>query len=285
MEIKIIRDYILYLIESCGLSVTLHPMNDETLITGSSLMSFNIHDNPYCSYIKSLPNGHIHCLSQQKKVFQQCCKGKESYCGVCYAGVKEYVYPVSDGDTVIGFISVSSYASTRQDQYIASIAERFGCSAASVSREYRKLKREIPDKKQIDTLILPLCKMLELAYLRETKETEIDSLNEGICRYIQRNYAIDLTTSMICEQFSCSKSYFSHNFKDYTGKTFREYLVDIRLNYAKQLLKHSNLSVTQISFSVGFNDSNYFSNVFKQKIGVSPLHYRKNSKKHDLNRT
>ena len=74
MEIQIIRDYILYPIEECGLSVTLHPLNDESLITGSSLIDFNIHDNSYCSYIKSLPNGHLHCLAQQKKVFSQCCK-------------------------------------------------------------------------------------------------------------------------------------------------------------------------------------------------------------------
>ena len=275
MEIEIIQNYILYLIKECGLSVSLHPMNDETLITCSTLMNFNIHDNSYCSYIKSLPNGHSRCLSQQKKVFKRCCNENESFCGVCYAGVAEYVYPLHDEKNMIGFISVSGYACDNKEQYSAFIAEHFDCHLDSVLKEYHKLKTNMPDKKRIDTLILPLCKMLELAYLKEIKAPQSASLNEAICHYIQRHYSIDLTTDLICKKFSCSKSYFSHSFKSYTGKSFREYLTDIRLNYAKQLLEHSTLNVTQISFSVGFNDSNYFSNVFKQKIGVSPLLYRK----------
>lgn len=281
METKIIRDYILYLVKNCDLSVTLHPMSDESMITCSSLMDFNIHDNPYCSHIKSMPSGHLRCWAQQKKVFRQCSKENVSYCGVCYAGVKEYVYPISDGNKAIGFISVSGYASDDKEKRIAFMSEQFGASADLLAKEYRKLKTDMPDKDKVDTLILPLCKMLELAYLKEVKESKPISLNEQICRYIQRNYALALTTETICERFSCSKSYFSHNFKEYTGKTFREYLIDIRLSYAKQLLEYSTLSITQISFSVGFNDSNYFSNVFKQKIGISPRLYRKNKTESD----
>ena len=275
MERKIIQDYILYLIKECGLSVSLHPISDETLITHSTLINFNIHDNPYCSYIKSLPNGHDHCLSQQKKVFENCCKKGESFCGVCYAGVKEYVYPLYNGINILGFISVSGYACEQSHQYASFVSKVFDTKLDLVLKEYNKLKTELPDKKRIDVLLLPLCKMLEFAYIKVIKEHRPDSLVDAICRYIQRNYSLDLTTDLICKHFSCSKSYFSHNFKSYTGKSFREYLTDIRLNYAKQLLEHSALNVTQISFSVGFNDSNHFSNIFKQRIGISPLAYRK----------
>ena len=278
MEIKIIHDYLLYLIKDCDLSVSLHPISDETLITHSALINFNIHDNPYCSYIRSLPNGHAHCLSQQKKVFHTCCRKGESFCGVCHAGVQEHVYPLTDGNNILGFISVSGYACDQGSQYVSSVSKAFDSEPGLVLKEYRKLKTNLPDKKRIDTLILPLCKMLEFAYIKEEKDPNPDSLNEAICRYIQRNYAMNLTTDLICKQFSCSKSYFSHSFKSYTKKSFREYLTDIRLNYAKQLLEYSNLNVTQISFSVGFNDSNYFSNVFKQKTGLPPLLYRKSKK-------
>ena len=68
MEIKIIQNYILYLIKDCGLSVSLHPFQDETLISGSTLMNFNIHDNSYCAYIKSLPNGTRN-VSRSKRKF------------------------------------------------------------------------------------------------------------------------------------------------------------------------------------------------------------------------
>ena len=275
MDIIIIQNYILYLIKDCGLSVSLHPFQDETLITDSTLMNFNIHDNSYCSYIKSLPNGHTECITCQKKVFSQCCQTNESFCQICYAGVKEYIYPLHNKESIIGFISVSGYACDNKEQHISFLTERFACNLEVVSGEYNRLKANMPEKERIDTLILPLCKMLELAYLKEIKDPQAASVNEAICHYIQRHYSIDLTAELICKKFSCSKSYFSHSFKSYTGKSFREYLTDIRLNYAKQLLEYSNLNVTQISSSVGFNDSNYFSNVFKQKIGLSPLLYRK----------
>lgn len=275
MDIKIIHDYVLYLIGECALSVTLHPMSDESLITDSALHDFNIHSSPYCSFIKSLPGGHVRCLSQQKKAHCRCCGEGQSFCGACYAGVREYVYPFGDGKNIIGFISVSGYAVPSPERHISAVAEVFGCEREIVAKEYRTLRTQMPDKEKIDTLILPLCKMLELAYLREENTNAPSSLNERICHYIRRHYSLELTADLICEKFLCSKSYLSHTFKKHTGKSFREYLTDIRLHYARQLLEHSTLSVTQISFSVGFNDSNYFSGVFKQKEGVSPLKYRK----------
>ena len=276
MEINIIRDYLLYLTKNCNLSVTLHPMRDETLITDSFLMNFNIHDNPYCSYIKSLPGGHAHCLAQQKKVMNRCLREKNGFCGACYAGVVEYVYPLSDGDDVIGFVSVSGYAGDNCERYACAISEQFCSSVDSVKREYSKLKAKMPPKNEVDTLILPLCKMLELAYMKQPQCARDTSLIGEIRRYVQRNYASDVTEDLLCERFSCSKSYFSHGFKKNTGKTFRQYLTDLRIDHAKQLLERSSLTVTQIAFSVGFNDSNYFSNVFKSRVGVSPRKYRKN---------
>ena len=146
----------------------------------------------------------------------------------------------------------------------------------STAKDDVVFKRFVGGISDLDCVIKGDCLLEEYGfYLKEIKDPQAASLNEAICHYIQRHYSIDLTTDLICKKFSCSKSYFSHSFKSYTGKSFREYLTDIRLNYAKQLLEYSNLNVTQISYSVGFNDSNYFSNVFKQKIGLSPLLYRK----------
>ena len=61
-----------------------------------------------------------------------------------------------------------------------------------------------------------------------------------------------------------------------TGKGFREYLTELRLTDAASLLRYSELSVTEIAYSVGFCESNYFSNVFKKQYGISPKDYRKN---------
>ena len=117
--------------------------------------------------------------------------------------------------------------------------------------------------------------MLELAYKSEEKLSSENAQITSICRYVRQNYDNDLTTEEICKEFYCSRSHFSHTFKKETEESFREYLIGVRLEHAKRLLKYSNLKVTEIALSVGFKDANYFSNVFKKHVGVSPMTYRK----------
>ena len=275
-EINSIENYIIYLIEECGLSISLHPIEEETLITFSKLRRFIVHDNSYCTHIKSSKDGFSQCLRQQKAVLHRLKKDSSTFCGVCHAGVMEYVYPLRAFERIIGFISVSGYSCEKGKACVNTASEQFGYSLDVLERAYAYLPSVAPSKEKIDTLILPLCYMLELAYIKEERPIQSDSLLTQILRYVQKNYSLDLTVSDVCNKFACSRSFLSHKFKKETGRSFREYLTDIRLENAKRLLEHSNMNVTEISFSVGFDDSNYFSNVFKKAVGVSPITYRKN---------
>ena len=272
--LELIESYIIYLITECGLSVSLHPQGKETLITFSNLMRFNLHDNSYCAYIKSTAEGHKSCLEQQKKVFRKCAEKNDCFFGICHAGVFEYVCPIFNGVSVVGFISVSGYSSNEVKGNLADVANKVGCSEKILSRCYDSLRTFNIDKQKLDTLVLPLVRMLELAYRNEDRPLE-DTLITGICRYIKQNYANDLTSEDVCKKFFFSRSHFSHMFKKETGESFREYLIGVRLGHAKRLLKYSNLNITEIALSVGFKDANYFSNVFKKRVGASPIAYRR----------
>ena len=137
----------------------------------------------------------------------------------------------------------------------------------------------MPSKSELDTLIIPLCNMLELAYIRSEGEPALaHGTIEAVIPYIKRHHTEPITLDDICARFLCSRSYISHIFKKNTGKSFREYLTEIRLDDAKMLLTYSALSITEISFSVGFSDSGYFSSVFKKRFGISPASYRKSAK-------
>lgn len=273
--IELIESYIIYLITECGLSVSLHPQGKETLITFSRLMRFNLHDNSYCAYIKSTSEGHKSCLKQQKKVFQKCAETKNCFFGICHAGVFEYVCPISNGESIVGFISISGYSCNEGKGNLSLTANKVGCSEEILARCYALLRTFNIDKQKLDTLVLPLVRMLELAYRSEERQLEDDTMITGVCRYINQNYANNLTSEDICKEFFYSRSRFSHTFKKKIGKSFREYLIGVRLGHAKRLLKYSNLNITEIALSVGFKDSNYFSNVFKKYVGVSPIAYRK----------
>ena len=272
-----IKNYILFLKTHHGLSVTLHPIAKETLILTSDLMTFNIHDNPYCVYVKTFPNAQKHCVERQHKILGKCRSG--SFCGCCFAGVFEFVYPISNGIETVGFISVSGYGKENSVSYINATAQKYCIPKKKLSEVYDALNKNIPSKEEIDTLLIPLCNMLELTYIK-SKETETSEEHpiDSVIRYIKKNYTQPITLSDVCAKLHYSRSYVSHMFKQHTGRSFRQYLTEIRLDVAKTLLQYSGLSITEISFSIGFEDSTYFASIFKKHYGISPSVYRKENK-------
>lgn len=276
-NIKNIKNYILFLKRECGLYITLHPHGNEWLITLSELMTFNIHDNPYCVYIKTFDHAWKHCVERQKKVLNKCREG--AFCGQCFAGVTEFVYPIKHGNEILGFISVSGYKTENAESYIKKVAQDYLIPMENLKKTYTCLKGEIPEREWVDTLILPLCDMLELAYTKNGEDSCIATNATGnILSYVKRHHTRNITLEDICERFGVSRSYISHSFKKISGKSFREFLTEIRLRDAKSLLEYSELSVTEIALSVGFSDSAYFSKVFQKEVGLSPTVYRKNRK-------
>lgn len=268
-----IKNYILFLKEKCNLEITLHTYENEHFISSCELIAFNIHGNPHCIYIKTFPNAFRHCVKRQSKIKDKCKNG--SFCGTCYAGVFEYVYPIYDGVSQVGFICVSGYRNDNCNSYIERASKVYSIPIKNLRKTSLSLKNNIPDKAYVDTLITPLLRMLELAYSKSSYNISNADYVDIVIKYINRHYAENITLNRICTELSCSRSSISHNFKKVTGKGFREYLNSVRLESAKSLLQHTKLSIIEISYAVGFNDSNYFSYIFKSHTGMSPGMYRK----------
>ena len=107
----------------------------------------------------------------------------------------------------------------------------------------------------------------------------LSSCDESIqtaAKYIMDNYNKNLTLPQVAYKVNMSSTYFSKKFKEVTGFGFKEYLLNLRIQKACELLLETRLSVTEIAYKIGFNDSNYFGDVFKKSRGISPLKYRKN---------
>lgn len=85
----------------------------------------------------------------------------------------------------------------------------------------------------------------------------------------------DMTLKTVAEIVSLSPSHFSTIFSQSLGKTFIDYLTEQRINFAKKLLFTTEDKLASITLEVGYNDSNYFSYLFKKKEGLSPSEYRK----------
>lgn len=94
-------------------------------------------------------------------------------------------------------------------------------------------------------------------------------------KYIYKNFRLPLTLEEVSAVSSLSPTYFSKKFKLTTGMGFKEYLNFVRLKHAQAALLTTNNTITDIALEYGFNDSNYFKDLFKKVYGKSPREYRK----------
>ena len=102
---------------------------------------------------------------------------------------------------------------------------------------------------------------------------------EEIARYISENYKNEITLSEAAAMAYMEETYFSKKFKKLTGFGFKEYLIYTRIKAAQKMLWQTDVSVTEISDVCGFSSSNYFGDVFRRYVGMSPSEYRKNISK------
>ena len=92
--------------------------------------------------------------------------------------------------------------------------------------------------------------------------------------YIKQNYSKALSLDEVSYYVNISPYYFSKIFKEGTGENFIEYLTNIRIEKAKELLSMSDYSMKEICAMVGYSDPNYFSRSFKKHVGVTPTEFK-----------
>lgn len=110
-------------------------------------------------------------------------------------------------------------------------------------------------------------------------EFEKATIAEKAEHFIKMNFSEDISIEDISRKLHVHSSHLMRTFKKEKGMTISHYRNLVRIKEAKELLIHSNLSLIEITFIVGFKNQQYFSRVFKEEEGVTPKEYKqKNSK-------
>ncbi len=128
---------------------------------------------------------------------------------------------------------------------------------------------------EVQAWLTQVCLLVRKSISKERKNTAKVIIDKAVS-YIEENYG-DCTLSIekICSELNVSSAYFSTIFKRETGKTFLNYLTEIRMEKAILLLDGTEEKTYIISEKVGYSEPNYFSYVFKKKYGMAPSKYRR----------
>lgn len=105
----------------------------------------------------------------------------------------------------------------------------------------------------------------------------IDQRIKNTISYIDNNFTHNLSMSTLSNIACLSNFHLSRLFSVIVGKSITEYIQDKRIEYSKELLASTDLSVTSISSEVGFNTISNFNKTFKKIVGCSPVAYKNNN--------
>jgi AraC-like DNA-binding protein len=230
-----------------------------------------IHRAPFCEFAKrhSRPLKE-NCFRRKDETRRAAGKGK-AYCDTCPFGIKEWIHPVMVEGRLAATIYIGHFSSPV-------FQTRIG------KGRYRG-PRPPPLPKDLSSI------QQAAAFLEETIRTEVElwtasgqgqgkqnpgSFYRDVClRYIEGNYREDIQLGHLAETLRMSPNYVSAKIRRECGKTFRQLLTEKRIAVACSLLEFEpDIPITEVGFQVGFNDSNYFSTVFRKHLGMSPKHYR-----------
>ena len=139
---------------------------------------------------------------------------------------------------------------------------------------YIETVSKMKDGESFKKWLVGICNSISLEMQQKRESTSKQIVKEAK-DYILNNYTNpELSLEVICRHLHLSPAYFSSLFKKETGHTYINYLTDIRLNKAVELLNTTDEKTYMIAEKVGYLEQNYFSYVFKKKFGVSPTKYR-----------
>ncbi|MBT2293515.1 response regulator [Paenibacillus albidus] len=126
--------------------------------------------------------------------------------------------------------------------------------------------------------IIAVCTRLMNSIALE-RQSSYKQLIDQAKEYIRSHYEeSDISIGKVCQQLHISTGYFSSIFKKEMKMTFVSYLLQIRLEAAKELLRSTELKAFEIAEKIGFADPNYFSFCFRKKYGQSPKEYKNSSR-------
>ena len=222
--------------------------------------------------------------------------------GKCSYFVDDKVHEVVQGDIVLipeGVIHKTNYNGQEHNRILIECGHSFigddvRAALSNVGYHYRNVKasREVYSiLKQIEAeyknadeyttnALRAYIHLLFTVILRNpnsiVENKSKNAMIESVVAYIKEFYHSDITLSSAAKMNFVSSEHLSRTFKKHTGFGFNEFLTLVRLQHAENLLKsRQGKSISEIAYSCGFNDSNYFSDKFRRVYGTSPLRYAK----------
>ncbi len=265
-----VREIFKYFTSLFGIRIAFFSVDGEELQVGL--------DKPICIYCQMLRNQlkcDRVCLDWDQNKRNQAEQKRELISYQCHGGMLEAIMPIYYSDNLVGFIMIGQFRSPEQKiptKYLKQWQKKFGTQdLAEAYKETPCLRQEHID----DILGLFSSLVKYITSHRMIAPKELDNIF-NLVSYIEEHPEENLSVSHAADLACCSTSTLTHQFKKATGKSFKQFQIDVKFKRAKELFQaNPSLTIREVAYKLGFEDPLYFSKLYKKHYGQSPKSHLK----------
>lgn len=238
----------------------------------SEIAAYPKEKRKFCRMVHKIPEEYEKCIACDKAACKKALADKDTHIYTCRYGFTEAVSPLYNFGTLTGFLMMGQVYEADND---GNPIHREAKSIESLGEEIAALTKEIP---LVNTdMVHSYVKIMTICAQYLTLSNAIPSAKQTVAemakKFIFDNYRSKITISDICDDIGCSKSTLITCFKREYGTTVNNYITNVRLTEAVNMLKMGERNIGEIAAETGFSDQSYFSKVFSAKYGIPPSEY------------
>lgn len=241
--------------------------------------------NKFCSMLTSNERTCEACLVHQRRIHESALENRATCSRNCPHGMADVAVPVIKDNQVIAFLRTGQVflEYPKQSDFegsmdmVMDVGSDFGPD--ELHEAYYQTRVIGPER---FSGILGLLEIYaeKLSHLAGELEVATDSLEPGIIKrtreFIQDHLDEPLSLESVAKAVHCNSFYLCKLFKKVTGHSFTEYINQMRLRKAKELLVNQELRISEVAMDAGFQSITHFNRVFRKVVGCSPTDYRRN---------
>lgn len=238
----------------------------------SEIAAYPSEKRRFCQMVHSDPSEYEKCIACDKAACKRALNDRSTYIYTCRYGFTEAVSPLYNFGTLTGFLMMGQILEIGDDARPVHPEVK---NIHPLGKEMIALASETP--KVNAEMVRSYVKIMTICAQYLTLSNAIPSAKQTVAemakKYIFDNYRSKITIADICEEIGCSKSTLITGFKREYGTTVNNYITEVRLGEAVNMLKGGDRNIGEIASETGFSDQSYFSKVFSARYGIPPSEY------------
>jgi len=242
---------------------------------------YQIHSKKFCNIAKFTEQGLDFCLNAKDKANNKAVNDANSFCGHCPWGLFEVAQPIVQDKSVQGIIYVGNFIidEKKTKEHIIRTSKLLNVSPEPFFNMINECENltDISEAFQIAEIVKDY--LLMLPFEERSQSSNKQWLVRNIKHYANEYYEKKLSLKTISKLYFVNEKYIGRLFKNQVGMSFHQYLNEIRLKKAEELLINTDKQIIDIGIKCGFENVSYFNRIFKQKYGITPTVFREVNRK------